>query len=343
VTSLVTGVAVGAHRLDPRVGRRRSRTPGGLQLLAHVAKYLPRPNGGAEISLHAMLVGLSELGHRVEVVSESAPHDYDVDGIRVVPTSPGARAERYGRADAVVSVIDPPAHDVRLDALRYGTALVMCDFSGAVLADRPRSVDLWVLNADWLQALLPRPVAERSVVVHSPIDPTRYRTEPGHFVTLVNLSEWKGAHHFFALARRLPEFRFLGVRGSWGPQLEPPTLPNLVVTENQADARSIYRRTRVLLLPSRSEVHPRSPLEAAFSGIPCIAHPSAGAVEALGPAGVYVHRDDLDGWSRELRRLHRDDDYAEAAGQSRSWATAVELSHLHELGRLEAALVGLVS
>jgi glycosyltransferase involved in cell wall biosynthesis len=343
VTSLVTGVAVGAHRLDPRVGRRRSRVTGGLQLLAHVGKYLPHPNGGAEISLHAMLLGVRELGHHVEVVSDSAPRDYDVDGIRVVPTSPGARAERYGRADAVVSVIDPPARDVRLDALRYGTALVMCDFSGAVLADRPRSVDLWVLNADWLQALLPRQLAERSVVVHSPIDPTRYRTERGDAVTLVNLSEWKGAHQFYELARRLPELRFVGVRGSWGQQVEPPMLPNLAVVANQADAREIYRRTRILLLPSRSEVHPRSPLEAAFSGIPCIAHPSAGAVEALGPAGIYVHRDDLDGWVRELRRLHRDDDHAEAAGQSRSWATAIELSHLHEIGRLEAALTSLVS
>jgi glycosyltransferase involved in cell wall biosynthesis len=343
VTALVAGVAVGAHRLDPRVGRRRSSRDGGLQLLVHVRTYLPYPNGGAEISLHATLQQLRALGHRIEVMSESAPSPYRRDGIVVVPPSPQARAERYQRADAVLSVNDPPAHDVKVDALRHGTALVMFDFSGAVVADRPRSVDLWVLNADWLRGLLPRRVADRSVVVHSLVDPERYRTEPGSHVTLVNLSEWKGAPQFYELARRLPEMRFLGVRGAWGAQVEPPELPNLTVVPNGADARAVYRRTRVLLLPSISEVHPRSPVEAAVSAIPCVAHPSPGALEALGPAGIYVHRDDLDGWCRELRRLHRRTEHAAAAAHVRWWVTASAIAHLDEVQDLGEALGRLVS
>jgi glycosyltransferase involved in cell wall biosynthesis len=342
VTALVTGAAVGAHRLDPRVGRRRSRSDAGLQLLVHVRKYFPHPNGGAENSLHSVVLGLRDLGHQMTVVSETAPEPYVVDGIGVVPSSPRARAEHYRRADAVLSVIDPPARDVRVDALRHGTALVMFDFSGAVVGDRPRAVDLWVLNADWIRPQLPGSVADHTVVVHSQIEPARYRTEPGGEVTLVNLSEWKGAHQFYEMARRLPEFRFLGVQGAWGEQIDPPPLANLTVVANQPDARAVFRRTRILALPSRSEVHPRSPLEAAVSGIPCVAHPSPGAIEALGPAGVYVHRDDLDGWCREIRRLHDPVEHTDAASRSRSWATTTQIAHLGELTQLVAALERLV-
>ena len=61
MTTLVSTVAVGAHRLDPRVAHRRSTGTTGLHLLAHVKQYLPAPNGGAEISFHTVVSGLAEL------------------------------------------------------------------------------------------------------------------------------------------------------------------------------------------------------------------------------------------------------------------------------------------
>lgn len=339
--SLVAGVAARAHRLDPRVRRRRSPASGGLRLLAHVRQYLPEPNGGAEVSFHAVLAGLRELGHGVEVVSESAREPYRLDGIPITSSVSGTTSDRYQRADAVLSIIDPPSLEVRREALRHGTALVMFDYSGAVLGDRPRSVDLWVLNAQWLRDQLPADVVDRSVVVHSPVDPGRYRVEPGDHVTLVNLTDAKGAPQFYELARRLPDVQFLGVRGAWGTQVPVPALPNLHVVPNAPDPRSIYRQTRVLASPSIAEVHPRSPLEAAASGIPCIAHPNPGTLEALGPAGIYVHRDDLDGWCREIRRLQDPHDYSEASCRVRSHVAGG--TSRPELERLAGAIASLVA
>ena len=44
-------------------------------------------------------------------------------------------------------------------------------------------------------------------------------------------------------------------------------------------------------------------VEAAASGIPTIAHPTPGLQEALGDAGVFVDRDDIDGWETALKEL----------------------------------------
>src|SRR6266487_4096867 len=114
---LVTSVAARAHRLDPRVQRRRSPASGGLRLLAHVRQYLPEPNGGAEVSFHAVVAGLRELGHGVEVVSESAREPYCLDGVAITPSETGTTSDRYRRADAVLSIIDPPSLEVRREAL----------------------------------------------------------------------------------------------------------------------------------------------------------------------------------------------------------------------------------
>jgi glycosyltransferase involved in cell wall biosynthesis len=138
------------------------------------------------------------------------------------------------------------------------------------------------------------------IVVHPPIDRERYRVKPpsasaGH-VTLINLFEEKGPDVFYALAARFPRLKFLGVRGAYGAQDIRRGLPNVEIIPHVAAhdmPRKVYARTRILLMPSSYESYGRAGVEAACSGIPTIAHPTAGLLEALGDGGTFCDRDDL--------------------------------------------------
>lgn len=88
----------------------------------------------------------------------------------------------------------------------------------------------------------------------------------------------------------------------------------------------VYGKTRVLLMPSIYESWGRVGVEAMASGIPVIANPTDGLSEALGDAGVFVDRDDLDGWENAIRRLQ--DGRSWNAASRRAKARSAELDAL---------------
>src|SRR5690606_41582358 len=104
----------------------------------------------------------------------------------------------------------------------------------------------------------------------------------------------KGAETFYALAGRCPQTRFLGGKGGYGVQILPRgnnALPNVEIVEHLPPERmrdEVYARTRVLLMPSAYESWGRVGVEAMCSGIPVIAHLTAGLRESLGDAGAFV-------------------------------------------------------
>jgi glycosyltransferase involved in cell wall biosynthesis len=59
---------------------------------------------------------------------------------------------------------------------------------------------------------------------------------------------------------------------------------------------AVWARTGVLLAPSITEAWGMAAVEALAHGIPVIAHPTPGLREALGFAGRYVDRDNVDAW-----------------------------------------------
>ena len=126
---------------------------------------------------------------------------------------------------------------------------------------------------------------------------------PGLVSRLWNASRPKGADLFYELARRFPDRTFLAVRGTWGDQLEPSSLPNVTLVGPITDMRSVYSRTRVLLMPSTAESYGRVGLEAAASGIPTIASDLPGLREALGDSALYAASGDIDAWIGQLCAL----------------------------------------
>lgn len=147
------------------------------------------------------------------------------------------------------------------------------------------------------------------VVMHSLLDTERYRTvrKGAKYIMIPSLSEDKGGALFEELARRLPQYDFLGLNGPYNDQLNPvgkniTTLP----TVRHEDINSVFAQTKIMLAPSAYESWGRAAAEAMCSGIPVIASRAGGLVECLGNAGYNLDLEDIDAWCSTIRNLMDD-------------------------------------
>jgi hypothetical protein len=114
---------------------------------------------------------------------------------------------------------------------------------------------------------------------------------------------WKGLATFVALAQAFPDERFLLVSGY--PH-EGSLPPNVEVVGLSPDAREVYARTKVLLVPSLQEAAPRVAVEAAMSRIPVIASDLPGVRETTLGRAAYVPAQDTSAWRSALAAVLRD-------------------------------------
>jgi glycosyltransferase involved in cell wall biosynthesis len=110
------------------------------------------------------------------------------------------------------------------------------------------------------------------------------RPELNGFTTLVNASVYKGLDLFLEMARSSPEHPFLAVK-SWGTTEDDLRrlleLPNVEVRDPVDDIDDIFRRTRVLVMPSVwDETFGYTCVEAMLRGIPVLAGDIGGLPEA---------------------------------------------------------------
>ncbi|MEV5236483.1 glycosyltransferase family 4 protein [Streptomyces pseudogriseolus] len=324
--------------------------------MARVHLMPPQHNAGAEHMLVSMLRPLVERGHDVQVWLSrygKAHEVYDYRGIRVVPLE--ARLDfptAVRQADVLISHLECVPSTSAL-ARGYGKPVVVLCHN----THRPTFRDmaagntaLAVYNSRWMQAeaelfFAEYPKAVRpgaGIIVRPPVFADEYATKPGKAVTLVNCNVEKGGRVLEALARRMPEQQFLAVKGAYGEQILPD-LPNVEVLDHVdgADMRErVYARTRVLLMPSSYESWGRAGVEALASGLPVVAHPTPGLCESLGEAGVFVDRNDVDGYEAVLRKLLTPAEYRLAS--KRAKARSAELDPSAELAAWCDAVEALV-
>jgi glycosyltransferase involved in cell wall biosynthesis len=60
------------------------------------------------------------------------------------------------------------------------------------------------------------------------------------------------------------------------------------------------------------------------SGIPVVAHPTPGLMEALGEAGIFADRDDLDAWEAAVKRLFSPKVYPQASKAAAARAAGLD-------------------
>lgn len=284
-----------------------------MRVMAMVPAYPPGQGVGSWIMTHNLLRPLAARGWQVDVVlTATSGEPYELDGVRVWPhTGKGDPFRFIDHADVVVAHAESAGRAAILGELR-GVPVVQIAHNTSAFTEsalrKQRPVSLTVFNSRHMADRFGAHCG-RYIVVHPPVRPEEYATTPGDRITLVNLSEDKGAEVFYALAERFPDKPFLGVRGGYGPQVLPrggDDLPNVTILPHVPAGEmrdQVYARTRILLMPSAHESWGRVGIEAMCSGIPVIAHPTEGLRESLGDAGIFADRDDLDAWERELRRL----------------------------------------
>jgi glycosyltransferase involved in cell wall biosynthesis len=303
-----------------------------LHIMAKVHAYPPDHNAGAEWALHEMLRALVKRGHAATVwLTRSAltREPYELDGVRVMPSGHEARFGAAAKhASAVVSHLES-VPEVASMARGFGVPLIVVCHNTFGLTWQPMlqgSSALAVLNSQWMLAEADAAFEGKSwrpdstLVVRPPVWAEEYRTPRGDCITLVNCTATKGVGVLAELAERMPERKFLAVRGSYGEQ-EPPELDNVLVLDHIPGRQmrdEVYARTRILLMPSDYESWGRVGVEAMASGIPVLAHPTDGLRESLGEAGVFCDREDVDAWQEAIESLDGRDTYRTASRRAKA-------------------------
>jgi glycosyltransferase involved in cell wall biosynthesis len=158
----------------------------------------------------------------------------------------------------------------------------------------------------------------------------------GDRITLINANVNKGVQQFVALARAVPDHKFLGILPYYGERTVPPTPDNVEWVPFQNDIRTILKRTRLLLVPSYYESFGRVALEAMINGIPVLyAKPTANSVfpggstegldEWIRPAGIGLPREVIDEWVATIRTLDDPETYTAKATESRAHVEGMNL------------------
>ena len=150
----------------------------------------------------------------------------------------------------------------------------------------------------------------------------------GDCITLVNANQNKGVAQFIALARRMPERKFLGVIPYYGELSLPPAPDNIEWIPFDDDIRNILKRTRILVMPSYYESFGRIAVEAMYNGIPVIySRPATkpkypgGSTEGvqawISPAGIPCDRENVEEWVSAIKDLDSEETYTTRSNQSR--------------------------
>lgn len=320
--------------------------------------YPPTHNAGAEWAAHSLLRDLAARGHTVDVLlSQAADNDsvFQIDGVRVHPyrskADPGPWMRGPQHANVIVTHLENTARASVLGELNRIPVvhLLHNTFEKSKSWLVKGSPTLVVYNSAWMQADAAawwrihqgdRPMPW-GITVHPPVSVADYQATPGDRITLINLTEEKGAKVFYGLAERMPRRKFLGVIGGYGEQVVRDDLPNVEIiphTPGDRMAKDVYARTKILLAPSSYESYGRVAVEAMCSGIPVIAHPTPGLLESLGEAGTFCDRDDLDAWEAAIRQLATPNTYRQAT--KTAVARAAGLDPAAELGVWCTAMEG---
>lgn len=317
-----------------------------MNVVAWVHLFPPQHNAGAEYMLSTILRFLIARGHDCTVYASRNRTRYEWAGITVEHGLGRHVTEAVKAADIAITHLDLTPMAMKASRAS-GTPLVHLIHNDRQLTHNRVTGDaaaLVVPNSEWIEDAIAWP--GRTLIVRPPVMLTDYETDStGEFVTLLNLGPAKGSGLFYDLADRLPEREFLAVAGAYAAQTIPKHRPaNVTMQANTPKVvEKVYARTRVLLMPSSYESWGRCAIEAACSGIPTIAHPTPGLLEALGPAGIFCDRDDPHEWIAELERLDDPDEYAAAGKAARARAEALDLVARDDLFAFEAALLDIAA
>lgn len=335
-----------------------------MRILWSIHLYPPQHNCGSEYVAHHVNKYLVSKGHQCRVILHRySGMPYTYEGVEVFPAI--GRREAYEWADVICTHLDFTqysiimAHEVKRPIIHF----VHNDITYDSIVNGTVGQHV-CYNSNWIKDKLNYP--HPSTVLHPPCDISHYKVNENpinnEYITLISLNERKGGFMFYKIAQAMPDRKFIGVVGSYdnpGPMKFNQdqiveilrSLPNVTIIPNSPDILSVYKKTRVLLMPSDYESWGRTATEAMCNGIPVICTPTDGLKENCGNAGIFVgqprfdpepgaasvHIGTLDMWINAIRLLDDPDIYEEKSRTCR--VRAGELNPLKELEALESFIM----
>lgn len=310
-----------------------------MQIVFYCPHYKPTHNKGDTAMLHTIVNYLSQENECI-VVCKNAATEYTFEGIKVVPRC----TSLIRSAELVICQLDVVKEALILRGNKPLIWIMHNTFHYPTVQDNPQIGVVY--NSQIAKEM--KQWHNDGFILTPPVDYNYYNGERGEYITIINCNENKGGKIVHEIAKRMPHLKFLQVLGSYGTQYistndKQPVinmdnysvkyglgaLPNVTVMDNTTDIRDVYKRTKILLMPSEYESWGMVATEAMCSGIPVIASPTFGLKENLSESGIFVERNNIEAWCMEIERLQGKKDYKEASDKARK--RAKELSESSKL------------
>lgn len=283
-----------------------------LRILWDIHLYYPRHAAGAESMAHTINKEMIKRGHSVKVILNQANQHkiyemYEWEGVSIFPPDQNIEDSLYRWADIVVTHLDYTKKAI-WKAHEFGKPCIQITHNDIPYKSVEDGVgDLRVIhNSKWIAAKLQ--YKWPTFVFPPPIDDW-YKTEDKgrKYITLINLNDNKGVNYFYHWAKKLPQYQFLAVKGSYENQVTNNLPPNVTVWPNTPDIRKVYEVTKILCVPSAYESWGRVASEAMINGIPVVATPTDGLKENLDYAGIFISRKNTDMALEAIIKLMEDE------------------------------------
>jgi len=267
-----------------------------MNILNSIHLYPPQHLCGAEFMIHAVNKELKKTND-VRVLLHQAnqyriKNHYIYDGIDVFPPDQILTDKLINWSNAIFTHLDYTRWSIGMAAMFRKPLFHLIHnthvYEEIVQAEKPQFI---VYNSNWAKGLLN--YNHESFTLYPPCDWRYYdcvdNSIDNEFITLINLNDNKGGNLLYEIAALLPHKKFLGVKGSYDEQCLKK-MSNVTILDKQLDIREVYKKTRILIMPSKYESWGRTATEAMCSGIPVICTETGGLTENCGTAGIYAER-----------------------------------------------------
>jgi glycosyltransferase involved in cell wall biosynthesis len=313
-------------------------------LFASEFDHLPQRFGGLQCNTHELSLGLIEHGHQAVVAAKLLPSDFLGLRTRALGKIIGKRRlhdtingyptyRRWSVAEslpdlvaeirpdvAVTQVLNPILLAQEFAKLSVPTIVYLHDVTWPILGGDPRSLEkaTFLANSRFTAESFRKTFGLEVSVVRPFFRSDRYRSFPriNDNVTFINPHPAKGSELALQIVARCPEIPFRFIR-SWrlSPEQEADLAahvkryPNLTVDPQTRDMKEVYRRAKIVIVPSKcEEAWGRVGTEAQISGVPVIASNHGGLPESVGPGGILIDPgSDVETWVNAVRSLWFDE------------------------------------
>lgn len=171
-----------------------------------------------------------------------------------------------------------------------------------------------VFNSEWTASQKGSARRPEDLVILPPAYPDVIADTHGDCIGFVKPIPHKGVELVYALAKRMPERKFLVLRGEWQTLETIEQIQNVEFLNPVDDVRDFYRRCRIVLMPSLTEDAGTIPQECALNGIPCISTNVQGLNETNG-GGIRREPNHVGQWMDAIESLDEPGFYAETVGR----------------------------